>query len=319
MPLHPQIIKVLELIRRADHPAFHRLTVAQARAAYEMSAPILDMQPLPLHRVQDGSLPARDGTPLAYRLYLPAEPSWAAPLPVLLYLHGGGFTVGSVNTHDALCRMLAQQAGCAVLSLDYRLAPEHRFPTAVEDAFDALCWLLAEAPSLGLDPERMAIGGDSAGGTLAAVCAILARDAGLPLRLQLLIYPGTCANQDTDSHSRLAEGYLLSRDTILWFFQHYLPSPKIRQDWRFAPLDGHGKGADVQGVAPAWVAVAEYDPLHDEGVAYADKLRQAGVSVQLSRYEGMIHDFFKMRRFVPDVRQAHADAVAALRRAFEHD
>ena len=230
-----------------------------------------------------------------------------------MYLHGGGFTVGSIATHDALCRKLAHDAGCAVVSVDYRLAPEHRFPVAVNDAFDALQWLVQEAPLLGIDAARLAIGGDSAGGTLATVCAVLARDAGIPLRLQLLIYPGTSARQDSASHARFAEGYLLSGETIQWFFAQYLRDDHDRDDWRFAPLDAAGGQPDFAGVAPAWITAADHDPLYDEDIAYAAKLEAAGVRVTLARYEGMIHEFFKMGGFVPEVARAHADAVAALR------
>lgn len=165
------------------------------------------------------------------------------------------------------------------------------------------------------------MGGDSAGGTLAAVTAIAARDAGIPLALQMLLYPGTCGWQDTASHRRYAHGYFLSAETIQWFFSQYVRSDDDRTDWRFAPLDGtHGdNGAappSFSGLAPAWIAVAEFDPLVDEGLAYADKLRKAGNAVTVTCYEGMIHEFFKMRRLVPDVKRAHDDAVAALRRAF---
>lgn len=236
-----------------------------------------------------------------------------------MYFHGGGFTVGSVNSHDALCRLFCRDAGCLVLSVDYRLGPDWRFPTAANDAFDVLHWVFGEAPNLGADAARIALGGDSAGGTLATACAVEAKDKGLAPVLQLLIYPGTCARQDTPSHRALADGYLLTADMIQWFFAQYLDRPESRDDWRFAPLDAGGQGADVRGSCPAWIAVAGYDPLHDEGVAYAAKLGEAGVAATLMDYPGMIHDFFKIGRFVPAVAEAHADAVAALRAAFGND
>ncbi|SPC12122.1 Esterase (fragment) [Cupriavidus oxalaticus] len=269
-----------------------------------------------MHATEDLHVPARDGHAIPARLYTPREASWAEPLPLLAYFHGGGFTVGSVNSHDALCRLLCGQADCMVLSVDYRLGPQWRFPTAVNDAFDALHWVFAEAGRLGADPARIALGGDSAGGTLAAASAVEARNAGLAPVLQMLLYPGTCARQDTPSHRALAEGYLLTAEMIRWFFAQYLDQEASRDDWRFAPLDGGGSGADVRNVCPAWVAVAGYDPLHDEGVAYAAKLRAAGVPATLANYPGMIHDFFKLGRFVPAVAQAHAEAAAALRAAF---
>jgi len=315
--LDPQVAQLLDLIARAKRPPIHALDVADAKIAYEKSAPILDISPPPVHDVENFAIPARDGHQLPVRLYAPREASWADPLPLLVYFHGGGFTVGSVNSHDALCRTFCMGAECLVLSVDYRLGPDWKFPTAANDAFHALHWVVAEAERLGADPARIALGGDSAGGTLAAASAVAARNAGLAPVLQLLIYPGTSARQDTPSHRALAEGYLLTGDMIQWFFSHYLGQDADRDDWRFAPLDGGGTGADVRGVCPAWIAVAGYDPLHDEGVAYAAKLQAAGVPATLVDYPSMIHDFFKLGRFVPAVLQAHADANGALRQAFK--
>jgi len=316
MPLNPKIEQILEMIARAQRPPMHQLSPQAARLSYEKSAQILDLDPAPMHHVEDMAVPVRDGATIRARLYQPVEPNRFNGAPALVFYHGGGFTVGSVDTHDALCRMFASQAECQVLSVDYRLAPEFRFPVAVYDAFDALQWLYGNADTLGIAPSRIALGGDSAGGTLAAVCAALARDAQIPLALQLLIYPGTSAHQRSASHQRLGDGYLLSAQTIQWFFNLYLSQAGDREDWRFAPLDGQRDAPAFERLAPAWIAVAEFDPLHDEGVAYAHKLREAGNSVELVDYPGMIHEFFKMRRYVPEVSAAHADAVAALRRAF---
>lgn len=299
---------VISRMGRAGHPAFHTLTATQARAAYEAGAGVLEIPRPALVRIEDFSIPARDGHALPARLYAPL----AEVLPVLLYFHGGGFTIGSIATHDILCRQLSHLAGCAVVSVDYRLAPEHKFPTAAHDAEDALQWLATHANRLGLDSERLAVGGDSAGGTLAAMCAVLARDAGLPLALQLLFYPGCSAHQDTPSHRQFARGFVLEEREINWFFSRYVRSPADRDDWRFAPLNA----PDVDGVAPAWVGLAECDPLVDEGVMYADKLRMAGVAVDLEIYRGVTHEFIKMGRILPEARQAHADAASALRRAF---
>ena len=316
MPLNPKIEQVLDMIARAKRPKLHEMTAQAARASYEKSAPILEIASAPMFAVEDMRVPTRDGATIRARLYQAVEPSWAEPAPALIYYHGGGFTVGSVDTHDALCRMFARDGKCTVLSVDYRLAPEHKFPTAVDDAFDALVWLHAHAAEFGIDAGRLAVGGDSAGGTLATVCAVLARDAGIALSLQLLIYPGTTGYQETDSHSQLADGFLLSGETIQWFFGQYVRDASDRDDWRFAPLDGTRGAPDFGGLAPAWIATAEYDPLSDEGDAYAKKLRDHGNEVTLRRYPGMIHEFFKMGGFVPDVAHAHAEAAAALRRAF---
>lgn len=300
---------VLERMARAGHPPLHTRSPQDARVAYAAGAGVLEVPRAPMHRLADFAIPARDGAALPARLYVPVD---QPDLPVLLYLHGGGFTIGSVETHDVLCRELARLAGCAVVSLDYRLAPEHRFPTASNDAWDALQWLAREARSLGLDPGRLAVGGDSAGGTLAAVNAILARDAGLALALQLLFYPGCAAHQDTPSHATFSRGLVLEEPAISWFFGNYVTGREQREDWRFAPL----LAPDVSGVAPAWVGLAECDPLVDEGIDYADKLRLAGVAVDLEIYRGVTHEFIKMGRAIPEARQCHADAARALRQAF---
>ncbi len=298
---------VLERIARAGQAPMHTLPPAQARAAYEAGAQILEVPRAELARVEDRHIPARDGHPMPARLYAPAP----GPLPWLLFLHGGGFTVGSIRTHDILCRELARLSGCAVVSLDYRLAPEHRFPAAVHDAWDALVWLAREgAAGWGLASSPCAVGGDSAGGTLAAVCALMARDAGLPLAMQLLIYPGCDAKPQLPSHQHYREGLLLDATLIDYFFAHYI-DPHDREDWRFAPLHA----PDAEGVAPAWIGLAECDPLVDEGIAYADKLRAAAVPVQLEIYHGVVHEFIKMGRMIPQARQAHADMARALTEA----
>lgn len=301
---------VLERMARAGHPPLHTRSPEDARRAYQAGADVLEVPKAALARVEDLHIPARDGHALPARLYAPRTD---VGLPVLMYLHGGGFTIGNLATHDILCRELARLAGCMVVSLDYRLAPEHRFPTAHNDAWDALQWLARQGQTLGADPERLAVGGDSAGGTLAAASAILARDAGLPLALQLLIYPGCAPHQDTPSHATFARGLVLEEPAISWFFGNYVQSRAEREDWRFAPL----LAPDVEGVAPAWVGLAECDPLVDEGIEYGDKLRLAGVPVDLDIYRGVTHEFIKMGRAIPEARKAHADAARALRRAFE--
>ena len=307
-PLTPAMRDVLVRMARAARPPMHTLSPQQARAAYEAGAGILEIPSPPLARVEDFSIAARDGYELPMRLYAPSHDA----LPVLLYFHGGGFTIGSIASHDILCRQLSHLAGCAVISVDYRLAPEHRFPVAANDAWDALAWLSFHAEDRGLDATRLAVGGDSAGGTLAAACAIQARDMALPLELQLLIYPGCAAQQDSASHRRFAEGFVLEAAHIDYFFNQYLRSPADREDWRFSPLNA----PDVDGVAPAWVGLAECDPLVDEGLLYADKLRTAGVAVDLEIYRGVTHEFIKMGRIIPQALRFHADAARALRQAF---
>lgn len=306
--LTPAMHQVLDRMSRTRQLPLHALSPQQARQVYEVGSGMLDIPGHKLARVEELQIPARDGAAIGARLYAPTLDR----LPVLLYFHGGGFTIGSVATHDALCRHLSHLAHCAVVSVDYRLAPEHKFPTAANDAWDTLQWLAAQAAGLGLDRGRIAVGGDSAGGTLAAVCAIEARNAGLALAMQLLFYPGCAAHQDTPSHKTFAQGFVIEEPHISYFFNHYVNTPADRDDWRFAPL----LAPDVEGVAPAWIGLAECDPLVDEGVLYADKLRTAGVAVDLEIYRGMVHEFIKMGRAIPEALQAHADAARALRHAF---
>jgi acetyl esterase len=300
---------VLERMARVAQPPLHTLSPQRARTAYELGAGVLEVPRPQLPRVEDLQLPMRDGARIPARLY---APSAATTLPVLVYFHGGGFTIGSIDSHDTLCRTLAQRAGCAVVSVGYRLAPEHRFPVAVDDAWDAMQWLLQQGCALGLDAGRMALGGDSAGATLATVCATLARDAGSSIALQLLFYPGCATTLDAPSHRRYGEGLVLDRAHIDYFFAQYIDAAD-RGDWRFAPLET----PELEGVAPAWFGLAECDPLVDDGLHYADKLRAAGVPVTLELYRGVTHEFIKMGRALPQARQAHADAAAALHSAFE--
>jgi acetyl esterase len=307
--LTPAMAGLLERIQRAGAPPLYTMSPADARVAYLERSEVLELPRSPLPRLDDFTIPADDGTPLPARLY--AARTHGRP-PVLLYLHGGGFVIGGIETHDSLCRQLALRSGGAVVSVEYRLAPEHRFPTAVHDTWAAMLWLAGEGASrLGLDGERIAIGGDSAGGTLAAVGAIHARDIGLPLLLQLLITPGTAAAPDTPSHRLFANGFLLEAAGIEWFFDHYIHRGH-RLDWRFAPL----MAADLDGVAPACVILAECDPLVDEGVAYADRLRAAGVAVELELYRGLTHDFIKLGRVLKEASHAQQAAADALRKAW---
>lgn len=309
--LTPAMQAVINSMLRAQRPALDSLTPTQARAAYAAGAQVLEIPKAVLARVDDFSIPTRDGHAMAARLYAPHLAS-VPMLPALLYFHGGGFTIGSLETHDVLCRELSLLAGCAVVAVDYRLAPEHQFPVAANDAWDSLQWLAKNAASLGIDASRLAVGGDSAGGTLAASCAILARDAGLALQLQLLFYPGLAARQDSPSHEKFGSGFVLGQAQINWFFDLYIPHLATRDDWRFAPLNA----LDVDGVAAAWLGLAECDPLVDEGILYGDKLRAAGVKVELEIYRGVTHEFIKMGRVIPEARHAHQHAAEALRQAF---
>ena len=308
--LTPRMAALLERIARANRPGFETMTPADARVAYTAAAEVLEPPRAPLPRVEEIALPGAGGVTLPARLYAPSNDV----LPVLLYLHGGGFTIGNLETHDSLCRQLALRSGAAVVALDYRLAPEHRFPTAVDDCWAALQALAdpATGARLGFDTTRLAVGGDSAGGTLSAVCALMARDAGLKLALQVLITPGTIAHADTLSHERFAHGFLLEKKQVEWFFDQYI-AESDRTDWRFAPA----LAADHEGLAPACIVVAECDALVDEDIAYGDILRAAGVAVDLEIYRGVTHDFIKMGRMLPEAAQAQQAIADALKKAFE--
>ena len=309
MPLDPQVVAVLDKIRAAGNPEYWQMTPGQAREWHVRKAGILDIKPVAVGETTDRGIPGPHG-PVPVRIYKPAA---AAPaLPVLVWLHGGGHVVGSLESYDAICRMFCVNVGCIVVSVDYRLAPEHRFPAGVDDSFAALQWAVAHAAGIGGDPANVAIAGDSAGGNLAAVCAILARDQALSLVFQLLVYPRTAADEELPSHYQFAEGHLLTRRTIFWFHEHYRASDADRNDFRYAPLIH----PDLSGLAPALIIVGEYDPLRDDGVAYAVALRRAGNAVKLSHYDGMIHPFFSMGGAIDAGRRAHVEAATALRHAF---
>ncbi|CCD94887.1 putative lipase/esterase [Bradyrhizobium sp. ORS 375] len=318
MSLHPDIAALLEMIQLGTETGaripFPQLTPEQARADFDASSPLLDVDPSPLAHEKQLRLPMRDGVEMAARLYADRPLNCAEPLPVLLYMHGGGFVVGSLDSHQPLCRGLAVDSGAAVLSIGYRLAPEHRFPIAFEDCVDALAWIGREGPANGLDRQRVAVGGDSAGGTLAAALAIAARDdRTLPQPLlQVLAYPGLSPQQTSDSYTTFGSGFLLERETVEWFFNHYLRDDADRQDWRFAPLTA----PDLAGVAPAMLLLPEFDPLISEGRDYAARLRAAGVAVDQRIYPGMIHEFLRMGNVVPDALRARAEIGARLAEIF---
>ena len=298
---------VLTRMARAQHTPMYQLTPAQARVAYEKGADVLEVPKAHLARVEDLSWTSRDGLQIPVRIYAPSLEN----LPVLLFFHGGGFVIGSIQTHDILCRELSRLSGAAVVSVDYRLAPEHPFPAAQNDAWDAYVWLRSQADALGLDGERIAVGGDSAGGKLAAVCALMARDAGEPLSLQLLIYPGTLTEQISESRRHYAHGYVLEEAHIRYFNDSTLRR-QYAGEWQFSPLNAES----FSDLAPVFLALAECDPLYDEGLQYADALRVAGVTVNLEIYRGVTHEFIKMGRILPEARQFHQDAALALKQAF---
>lgn len=257
----------------------------------------------------DGELPGPAGS-ISYRAYKPAG---VEPFPVLVYYHGGGWVVGDLETHDHLCRMLCSRSGCLVVSIDYRLAPEHRFPAAIDDAVAAYEWVLEHGASLGGDTDRVAVGGDSAGGNLAAVVCIIERDQkGRLPDFQLLLYPGTDMTMSCPSVEELgSKGYLLTLEQMEWFYDHYVPDHQQRTDPRASPL----LAASHASLPPALVISAEFDPLRDEAAAYVDKLRAAGVDATLSEYPGAIHAFIQFAPFMNIGDRGADEAAAALRTA----
>ena len=259
------------------------------------------------------SRPSAAGGPLRFRLYRPLGSTIQDELPVLLWLHGGGWTLGNIESCDVVCRELANMSGCAVLALAYRLAPEHPFPAAVNDCFFAINWIAEHATKLGIDAHQLAVGGDSAGGNLAAVTALRCRDENGPaLAFQLLIYPSTDQRGITPSHTRFADGYLLSQESIRFFQQCYLPQANDYQDWRASPL----LAPTLTGLPPALVLTASHDPLVDDAHAFATRLADAGVPVQRHTYAGMIHGFFTLGKAFADANTAVKEAATSLRAAF---
>ncbi len=293
MPLNPQVEALLQFMAQMPQIDFATAGHAEVRAIFDYPMPMAE--PPKVARVEDVSI-ALEGRTLDARLYVP-EGAGETP-PLTLFFHGGGWVVGTLETHDGTCRALAQKSGSAVLSIAYRLAPEHRYPTAVEDCYDALVWTAANVDALSVDGSRLAVAGDSAGGNLAAAVAILARDrAGPALRHQLLIYPVTDQDYSSASYAENGGGeYYLSTDGMRWFWGHYLGDTATEN----APSATVLRMNDLSGLPSATVITAEYDPLRDEGLAYAEKLRAAGVAVDAATAPGMIHGFFSMFEAVPD-------------------
>ncbi|MBO0735260.1 MAG: alpha/beta hydrolase [Alphaproteobacteria bacterium] len=308
--LHPQIEEVLRTMAEAGLRPIEEMTPADARAQMEATTRARQAESLPVDRVAEHMIPGPDRG-IRLRFYWPRA---ATPVPAIVYYHGGGHVIGSLDTHDGVARNLCNGTGALVASVDYRMGPEHKFPAAVDDSFAALEWVHENAAALGADRDRIGVHGDSAGGNLAAVVALLARDAGGPgLRLQSLVYPVADYRLASGSYDQYAKGYgILTRDAMVWFRDHYLRSPADAADWRASPI----KAASFAGVAPAIVITAECDVLHDDGQRYADALRGAGVPVEYREFPGMIHAFFGMAPAVDDAMNAQRAVWAAFKRAF---
>ncbi len=304
MPMDPDAAHVIEIIALAGRPSVQSMTPEEARTAYREGRRVLQPAPEPVESVQDLATP--EGVPL--RLYVGMG---AVEGPCLLFCHGGGWLHGDLDTHDGICRRLANLARCRVVAVDYRLAPEHPFPAAVDDAAAALRWVAAQAAGLGIDPARIAVGGDSAGGNLAAVLALLGRDGTVPMPcFQLLFYPVTDLTCSMPSFGVHTEGVTLTADTMRWYAEQYLAGADPR-DWRASPLHG-----EMAGAPPAFVLTAGYDPLCDEGVAYAKLLDEAGVQTVHLHIPPQVHGFLTMGRVIRAADMVLDTAGAMLRQVW---
>ena len=305
--LDPQARALIDLINQRRVPPVHTLSPADARRLYLERRAFTQPDPPTVAEVRD--LRTGEGVPL--RLYRPLS-SGTGTKPGLVYFHGGGWTIGDLDTHDVLCRQLCAAAGVVVVAVDYRLGPEHRFPAALDDCVAATRWVRREAAALGIDGTRMAVGGDSAGGNLAAVVALVLRDAGdAALVYQLLIYPATDQRAGAPSHATNAQGYLLTADSIAYYRGHYIADPVQWADWRVSPL----LAADHTRLPPALVLTAGYDPLRDEGLQYADALSAAGNRVQYICFERQVHGFITMGRVLDEANTAVALCASVLKAA----
>ncbi|HLJ32882.1 MAG TPA: alpha/beta hydrolase [Ktedonobacteraceae bacterium] len=308
MPLDPQVALLIQA--EANTPEMYTLSVEDARQQVLLSVAALKGEKEPIKSVENHEIPGPGGV-IPVRIY---TPEGEVPLPILVYFHGGGWVLCNLDTHDSICRGLANLVGCIVVSVDYRLAPEHKYPAAVEDCYAATCWVAQNAAAIGGDATRLAVGGDSAGGNLTAVVNLIARDEGGPsISFQLLIYPVTDYHTPgTPSYIENQEGYLLSREDMIWYFGHYLSSPDEAQDPHVSPL----KASDLSNLPSAMVITAEFDLLRDEGEAFAQRLQEAGVPVILKRYNGLIHGLFGKDDGIDQAIQAQIDAANVLREAF---
>jgi len=314
MTVNPQAQVLLDAAAKAEAegvPTPQELGPVGLRDVFKKTRGALTPEPPDVGHVEDVSIPGPGGE-IPIRYYRPAGSETDEKLPLLIYFHGGGWMVGDIETHDVISRMLANRGGFAVANVDYRLAPENKFPAAIEDSWATVEWAKAGAGGLNIDTDRIAVGGDSAGGNISAVLALMARDAGVDLSFQALIYPATHFALETESHHKFGQGYLLTRDAQAWYHEMYLRSDEDRNDWKASPALAEGFG----GVAPAFVLTCGYDPLVDEGKAYADKLSAAGVAVDYTCYEGQVHGFITMGKAIDEANDAVYEVADKVAKAF---
>jgi acetyl esterase len=310
MPLDPMVKGFLDQMAAQPGPKLFELAPAEGRAMFAMMMQMIGPKDVAVGGVKNLTMKGPGGD-IALRAYAPVAAGSEA-LPTLVYFHGGGFVIGDLETHDGLCRQFANEAGVRVIAVDYRRAPEAPFPAALDDAFAATQWIEQHASELGVDANHIAVGGDSAGGALAAEIAQLAKAKGGPrIAFQLLLFPVTQIGGETSSLREFAVGYFLDKETLDWFFGHYVPAGADKTDPRISPL----KAKDVAGLPPAYVMLGGFDPLHDEGKAYAERLREAGVNVEIADYAEMVHCFIYMQAVLPQAHEAVMTAAKALGKA----
>ena len=309
--LDPQTKAILKAVIDQGIPSVSELTPQEAREAYIRRRQLTQPDSIEVGEIRDFEIEGPGGS-LPVRSYKPDTAQTGLALPALVYFHGGGFVIGAIETHDSLCRQLCNESGCAIFSVEYRLAPEHPYPAAAQDCIAATRWIGANAKTLGIDVTRLAVGGDSAGGQLAAVTSIALRDdPQIKLAFQLLIYPVTDALMQCDSITRNGAGYMLTKENLEYYYGHYLPDPQTRREWQASPLHA----PDLSNLPSAFVLTAGYDPLHDEGLAYADALSQAGVPTHYVCFSRQIHGFLPMGKVIDEANLAVSVCAAALRRA----
>jgi acetyl esterase len=314
MQLDPIVKAFLDQVAAQPGPKMWETDAPTGRAMLVAMMNFVGPQNVTCGEVTNVPAPGRAGD-IPLRVYTPAG-AGAEVLPALVFFHGGGFVIGDLDTHDGLCRLLANASGARVIAVDYRLAPEHKFPAAVEDAYDAVAWIAENAEEFGIDAERIAVGGDSAGGNLTAVVTQLAKEKGAPrLAFQMLLFPATQMGADTPSMRACEDGSFLDRPTMNWFLRNYLGNDSEKDDLRASPL----LAPDLRGLPPAFLMTGGYDPLHDEGVQYAERLREARVPVAHVDYPSLPHDFIYLHAILPEADEAIRQAAHALRDALRKE
>jgi acetyl esterase len=312
MPLDPQVKAFLDQASAMPRPKMWDMPLSMSRHSFAQMMTMMGPHDVPVGKIQNITIPGPAGD-IRARVYAPIA-GGGESLPAMVFFHGGGFVVGDLDTHDGLCRLIAHEGGFVVVAVDYRLAPENKWPAPLDDAIAATRWIFTNAPSLGIDAGRIAIGGDSAGGHLAAcVTQAIKASGGLKLAFQLLLFPGTEFTTDTGSMNRYAVGYLMEKQTIEWFYSQVLPEDADRLSPKVSPL----LSKDFSGLPPAYIMLGGYDPLHDEGLAYAEKLRAAGVKVTIADYAEMVHCFIYLQTILPQAHEAAAQAAHAVKAALD--